>query len=411
MFRSRQSPVPVRACAAALLAVLGVAGCGGGGSSAPQMAAVATPVTPPVATMIMANNLTGLPGAALVYPGADGKFDEGQLFQWSPVEQVQSYRLQIGSASGLADVYDSGELSVTRLRVPGLPTGTSLPAELATTYTSGEIAVVNFSIVVSGQDSTFATRLGIARGLVLDVRNMAGENNVPAPGSILEALVKAADSTATQADCVDYSNAMLLMITQMNLELRARRANTCLVPNRYDCHTLVELYDEGSGRWILADPTFGMAPHNAVDGSVATLDQMRAATRSQDWDAITYEFFTPTADSFANYYYLDYPLLFVNTYASDSSPLALSGPVDPDTVSTYYQPVGSLDAPGKFGPYALQCPAGAAQVTATVDGNSRTYDCDATLAVTHIFLATTVAPQDGAVLLAPIRVHFPPAAF
>jgi hypothetical protein len=412
-FTGRQRQAPALRQLVALLLVLAVSGCGGGGSSGGSSvssdASVAPPPTPP---MVMANNLTGLPGATLMYPAADGRFDESQLFQWSAVQQVQGYRLQIGSAAGQADVYDSGEIAVTRVRAPGLPTGTVLAAQLATIYPSGEIAVAKFSITVTGQDSDLATRLALAKSVVLDVRNMAGENNVPVAGSILESVVQTTKgSGATYADCGDYSSAMLLMITQMNLGVQARKANTCLVPNRYDCHTLVELFDATQGRWFLADPTFGLALHNAADGSGATLDDMRNATRSQNWNAITYEYLTATGESFAGLYYLDYPLLFVNTYISDSDPMALEGPVDPDTVSKFYQAVGSLAAPGKFGPYALQCGAGAAQASATVDGTSQSLDCDPTLGITHVFLATTVDPQDGAVLLSPIRVVFPGDAF
>lgn len=387
------------------LCALAVAGCGGGGGSS----------TPPVAqapALLAASNLTGLAGATLVYPGTDGKFDEGQTVQWSPVPTAQGYRLQIGTNGALADVYDSGEILVTQVRVPGLPAGTPLTAELATIYASGEIAVAKFTITASGSDSSFATRLALARGIALDVRNMAGENNVPVDGSILQYVVTSAgNASVTLADCVAYSNAMLLMIAQMNLGVQARPAHTCLVTNLYDCHTLVELYDQTTGRWELIDPTFGLAPHNAADGSNATLDDMRNATRSENWNAITYEYLTPSGDSFASLYYLDYPLLFANTYLSGSDPLTLSEPVDPDTVTKFYQTVGPVVAPGQFGAYALQCPAGAAQATATVDGTSQTFDCDPTLAVTRVFLATTAESQGSAVLLAPIRVHFPPDSF
>jgi hypothetical protein len=200
---------------------------------------------------------------------------------------------------------------------------------------------------------------------------------------------------------------MLLIIEQMNLDVQSRAASTCLVPNKYDCHVLVEMLDEATGQWVLSDPTFGLIAHNASDNSIATLAQMQAAARDEAWSLITYEYLTPTGIMFAYNYYLDYPLLFVNTYVSGQQPPTLTLPADPDTITKYYVPVGSLAPPGAYGAYALQCPNGATSTSAVVDGVSRNLDCDATFGVSQIVLATTIVPQDSAVVLKPRRFVFP----
>jgi hypothetical protein len=383
---------------AALLVLAMAAGCssGGGGSGA--------------ATAITAND-SSIDKAAVIYPGADGKFDESQFMSWGAVSGAMAYRLQIGSVHGDADLYDSGDINVLQVRVPALPAGKQLFGTLSTKYATGQIGAADFSFTASGTDMPFTQRFETARKLAADVRGMAGEDNEPHAGTLLESVVQG--DQLTTAGCVQYANTMMALIEQMNLEVKTRVANTCLIPNSYDCHTLVELLDEGTNRWVLSDPTFGLTPRNAGDNSIATLDDMRAAARSQAWNAISYEYLTTSGASFANYYYLDYPLLFVTTYVSGrpSDQPELSEPVDPQTLTKYYVPVGSLAPPGVYGAYALQCPVGAEQISPVINGTAQKLDCDPTLSATHTILATTIVPQDGAVVLQPQRFLFPSAAF
>jgi hypothetical protein len=385
----------------ALLALVVAASCSSGGGGGGSIAA---------ATAITGND-SSIDKAAVIYPGSDGKFDESQFMSWSAVSGATAYRLQIGSVYGDADLYDSGDISVLQVRVPGLPAGRQLFGTLSTKYATGKIGAADFSFTASGSDMPFTQRFEIARKLAADVRGMADEDNEPHAGTLLESVVQGDQLTA--AGCVQYSNTMMALIEQMNLEVQTRVANTCLIPNTYDCHTLVELLDEGTHRWVLTDPTFGLTPRNASDNSIATLDDMRVAARSQDWNAISYEYLTTSGASFANYYYLDYPLLFVTTYVSGlpSDQPTLSEPVDPDTLTKYYVPVGSLAAPGVYGAYALQCPAGVVQITPVVNGTVQTLDCDPTLRATHTILATTIVSQDGAAVIQPQRFLFPSAAF
>jgi len=167
-------------------------------------------------------------------------------------------------------------------------------------------------------------------------------------------------------------------------------------------HTLVEVLVDGE--WRVIDPEFVVIPHNAADGSYATADDMRAATRAKNWSALRYEWLTERGDFFARRYYLDYPLVFANTY--DQNHGTLKAPLDPDAVSKFYVPIGSLPPPGAYGVYALQCAPGAATATSVIDGTPKTFDCDAA-GIAHTTKATTDEPQGGEVVLQPQRFVFP----
>lgn len=63
--------------------------------------------------------------ASMVYPApGDPDVNFWQAFAWTEVEGAVSYQLQVGTAAGLADVYDSGETPRTSLTLPLLPAGT-----------------------------------------------------------------------------------------------------------------------------------------------------------------------------------------------------------------------------------------------------------------------------------------------
>ena len=121
--------------------------------------------------------------------------------------------------------------------------------------------------------------------------------------------------------------------------------------------------------------------------------------RAKNWSAITYEFFTPDAEKWAQRNYLDWPLYFVNTYLYG----LLTVPALSD-LSGYYIPLGTLSTPAP-GVYALQCPAGAVSASAIYDGTDVSYPCNQD--VTRTRIGSTVMPDDGAVVLQPVRFVFP----
>jgi hypothetical protein len=257
------------------------------------------------------------------------------------------------------------------------------------------------SLVSCGGDQQ--TPLDLAVHLAIDVRTMAAEDNVPAKDSPLEKAMLTHGHA--NANCYDYAQAMIDLINASDLGVKARLAQTCLVPNSYDCHTLVELLDEATQRWVLVDPTFALAPHNAADGSRATLDDMRRSARQGDWQAITYEFLTPEGDQYVQDGYIDYPLYFDHTYVSGANPAQLSEPLDDSVVQRFYIPIGTLPPPGYFGVYAVQCADGAAAASTLVDGVPVTLPCP-TLGVSWLQLETTNVPTDGSVVLQPVRFVF-----
>ena len=240
-----------------------------------------------------------------------------------------------------------------------------------------------------------------AASIAADVRAMAAEDGHPQPGSPLEHSMLAHQHLT--ANCSDYAQALVDLIEASGLGVQARIAQTCMVPNRYDCHTLVELFEESTGRWILVDPTFGLAPRNASDGSHATLDDMRASARSGNWNAITYEFLTPEGDQYAQDGYMDYPLYFYNTFVSGADPARLTEALF-NPAERVYIPLGSLPAPGHSGVYALQCADGKT-ASAVINGNPVTLACPA-LGLTWLQWQTTDVPTDGSVVLQPLRFVF-----
>lgn len=67
---------------------------------------------------------TALNRAALVYPTAgDGDVDFSRPFMWTQAVGATSYRLTVGTLTGTADVFDTGGVLKTAVRVPPLPPG------------------------------------------------------------------------------------------------------------------------------------------------------------------------------------------------------------------------------------------------------------------------------------------------
>jgi hypothetical protein len=253
-----------------------------------------------------------------------------------------------------------------------------------------------------GPETSFDAKLSAAIQMALDVRHMAAEDNVPAKDSPLERAMLTHGHV--HANCSDYGQAMVDLVNASALGVKARLAQACMVPNRYDCHTPVELFDESSQRWVLVDPTYALAPHNA-DGSRATLDDMRRSARTGDWQAITYEFLSPEGDQYAQDGYIDYPLYFDNTFVSGANPAELSQALDDTVVQRFYIPIGTLPPPGYRGVYALQCADGATTASAVIDGVPATLECP-TLGVSWLHIQTSDVPSDGSVVLQPVRFVF-----
>jgi hypothetical protein len=234
------------------------------------------------------------------------------------------------------------------------------------------------------------------------VRAMADDAELPAPGSSLEA--QAHSMGRTHANCVDFALTLLALLKQEHPEIQAREVAAALIPDShgYDAHTLIEVYE--SGAWRLIDPLFGVVPHN-TDGTVATAQDMQTAVRAKAWNAITYQFITPRGSDYVQHNYIDWPLYFVNRFSLDTGALITPvGAPDPTVLADYFEP---LNGPLVYGAYTVQCPKGAPDISVTRDGVPATWACDAAYSITAIMVESTLITSAGLLIYTPRRFVFP----
>lgn len=237
------------------------------------------------------------------YAAADG-------FRWLGNPLAAHYRLMIGTSPGGSDVHDSGPIRSHRRFVDDLVPGVVYHATLVTSYVSGAIESTSIQFVGSIAEQTFESKFQAVAEAAYEVTAMA-ENNFFVPGSVLETVTRLRNRYL--ANCVDYASALLTVIEEMNVGLQARYAHVSLVPNRFDVHTLVEVWDDTEDEWVLVDPTFGVVPRG-LDGRPTTSDMLSAYTRSRDWASVSYEYLGPSTEALLTNYYIDYPLLFTNVH-------------------------------------------------------------------------------------------------
>ena len=77
-----------------------------------------------------------------------------------------------------------------------------------------------------------------------------------------------------RALCNDYAETLLRVMADINSQLLSRRLDIALNPNNYDAHTLVEMYETSSARWMLLDPTFDLSVKRSSDGKWASADDV-----------------------------------------------------------------------------------------------------------------------------------------
>jgi hypothetical protein len=330
------------------------------------------------------------PAPALVYPSADGELiDAATPLEWVRDPLARSYRLTIGSGAGLSDLYDSGSIRVHKRFARELPTGVLLHGAVRAEYAGGAGAATSFTFEVASSEVTTADEIAGASWATGFVRSMAATNNIPYGNTFLT------DVRRTEAqlgsDCASYALGLQAVIREMGIVAPTRRLGVCLNTNRFDCHTLVELFDDESGRWILIDPTFGFAVRRTVDGSFATSADISAAARTMNWPAVDYEFLTPQGAAYATGYYLDYATMFLNVYTTQGGQLVEA---PPPTTLAYFDYAGS-SVVATAGSYALQCESGETTVRATVNGAVVELTCSGADRLTHIFLGSNIQAAPG----------------
>ena len=302
-------------------------------------------------------------------------FDTILPFSWTPAPLARGYRLRIGRTAGASDLHDSGEIAIPARFVPNLPLGL-LYGRLETKI-DGQWYARDFTFSVAANTVSSAQQIKSALWATDLVRGMSPIDNRPfAWGGVFETI-----GTRYYANCVDYALTLLHVLQQMNSQLQARRLDVAL---NLDGHTLVEMLDSVTQRWILLDPTFDLTVSRTVDDVLATAEDMSAATRSEHWSDITYQFLGPLDDYYVRNYYLDYPLLFVDLYrAGDQQVNGQGGPV------ALYMETVSLPA-STTQVYVVGCLANQT-AELLIDGVVTTVDCSGVDGMSAAFNAATVA--------------------
>ena len=109
--------------------------------------------------------------------------------------------------------------------------------------------------------------------------------------------------------CTQYATALLALEREMNIgramdaDKQPRILIIAYIVNSFDGHTLTEYYHRGLNRWVILDPTFGLAPLRASDGTYATKEDINASALHKDWNAIQYKFLGSYGDAYAKGYY------------------------------------------------------------------------------------------------------------
>jgi hypothetical protein len=334
-------------------------------------------------------------GAQMVWLGSNDAFEAGDAFRWTSVPLAKAYRLRIGTSPGEGDVHDSGYIHSLRRLVDDLPANRRLYGSLDTGFIDGTSVRHSFEFTTVDASVEFADRWEHAQWATREVRGMADIDNIPHQGTLLLQVTRN-HARETSAACPQYAKALEELIWQSNLGLDVRILNVCLNPNDYDCHTLVEVLDPATDRWLILDPTFGLAIRRVADSQWATALDMYAATRDEDYAAMEYVMLTDSGELFARSYYLDYPLLFAHVWEVGS--VGIIERVD--STQRYYDSLASSSV-SLGGMYAIRCTQGHVSTLARIigpefagaEGGIVQIQCDSDPdRISHVFYATEIAP-------------------
>jgi hypothetical protein len=330
-----------------------------------------------------------------IYPlnGAVG-VDTGRPFEWSGSPLASAYRLEIGTGSGRNELLDTREIGVLQRFTGNLPVGGLLYGRVSARF--GEVwKSVDFTFTVSVNGLTMPWIVPAALKATDFVRAMADAYNNPVKGTLLdEELIQRGTVNAL---CTDYAAVLLKALNQMRSPAPARILNVALNPNSYDGHTLVEMREPGGESWMILDPTFDLTVKRASDGAWAMQEDVSRATQAKRWNDVSYVFLGPFGDSVAQSYYIDYPLLYLNTYPVGSTVYSTGVSVLP-FMDLQTLPTKSVDV------YLIR---GTKQGTyvVLVDGEERSVACTGTDNTSYLFYATVVDKVPGDPT--PLQVYSP----
>jgi hypothetical protein len=324
--------------------------------------------------------------SALTNVAADRPLPAGAPLEWSVSPLAVGYRIIVNGASfgtnggaftvGAND--DSGLIHTTHIFLYAPPNGT-VSATLETIYLTRTVSS-QLTFTVAGGAPSFADKYALGKKLTAEVRAMADRDNQPYGGTVLDDISDLEGVSAVS--CGEFRAALQQVINEARTGLGTRALNIGLQNNAYDTHTLVEVLDDTTGRWLTLDPTFGLVSLRS-DGSPATAAEISASARAQDWTALQFEFLTAAVDLYVRDYYIDYPLLYLNILTSGS------GVQDPPASLAPYFDALPLPVAGRA-TYSLQCASGESSATADLDDATEVLSCDGPDQLTPTFLASSI---------------------
>ena len=328
--------------------------------------------------------------AQMVYPAPNAtNIDVSYPFQWTQVAFAQAYQLQIFSHATSAIVRDSQEIHLPRYFAEDLPLG-SYTAYLGTKI-AGQWYYADSSFAVVDNGEQMVTKIPHAQWAASFVRAMADGRHYPLPGTPLWTQV-VSKRGASVAVCSDYAIVLANIFKEMNVagllgaQYQPRVFNVAFINNRYETHTLVEMFHSDDNAWIIIDPTFELMARRAADGHWATKEDLHNATIARNWSAISYVSFGPQGTRPGIDYYLDYPLLFLNVlplepYGSDADP------------RPYMQSLAQLPSGSTTGLYILT--SNQTPLSVLINGQQQTLDCKAIYGFCHIIFARSISLPTG----------------
>ncbi len=324
----------------------------------------------------------------LVYP-SDGatSVDANRAFEWTAVPTALAHRLRIAPSAGGADVFDSGEISVTRQFAIDLPAGVPLTARLATLL-GGEWQETTSSFTVGeGGDLEEAT-LDTAYWATTAIRDMALPSHLTIPGtSLADAMFLHRQVYAT---CGNYSAELERWLREIRLPGAAHMRATGFSSS--DGHVVVEHQFSPGGPWRVLDPTFVLTPRDPVSGAPLSVDDLSSRMRAGEWDAVEYVPLEEASEKYLLQYYLDYPLLFLNP-----APVGLfEAPAGEQLSPLPYLVEAALPIATTWDLFVAQCPENTEQVVLEINGAARLVPCRGPFRMSASFFAAQVESAAGA---------------
>lgn len=263
----------------------------------------------------MAHMLSPIPGSTGVDPFA--------LFQWTSVASASGYYVNVGTASGLNDVYTSVTLNPTKtqLLVYGMIGGTTYYVNMGTQI-SGKWYVSKFSFTTAPQPlpsdaNAFRTKV---QNITASVRAMAqGLTNVPISGTPL-AKQMVADGHSVLF-CTDFSATLVQQLMAQHVPARVR--GVVFDGNSTESHSMNEYWDPFLQKWVVADADFGIVYYGAANHTGFGVEDISNALVTGNWSNIPFTFVTSYGSAILNQYYMDPIVLYLNPLAPGAINFAL----------------------------------------------------------------------------------------